>query len=366
MSAPISPETVVLPRFDVRVRRVEGSFLVGFAQATYSLSESGAFLWYRIDGRRTVSQLAELLAVEYDVDRATALADTVEVVTEWHSADLIRTTPSRTRSRLTGVAGSVPAVDPATVRAALADNGLIPEPCSAVLLAGSVARGWQHARSDADLYVTSEDPWTGTSDGFNPVALVPDRVPTATCYAGDLRLEVRYWTEDQVNQMFDKVTWARFKETDNTGELLSEYEITFLGRLIDPIVLHGADWLGRRREELDASAYRSMLTLRALNDADSLVEDTLGLLESGDVPAAVLASQAALASAADALSYRDRQYGTEEKWRARRVAAIDVAALPFDRYWALVTMRDFDPSEPERWVESVLELCRTVAMEVEV
>jgi len=93
VSLPVTPDTVVVPRLDVRVRRVGGDFLVGIAEEAYSLSESGAFIWRQINGRRTVREIAERLATEYDVDDATALDDTSATITELNGLDLVRLGP---------------------------------------------------------------------------------------------------------------------------------------------------------------------------------------------------------------------------------------------------------------------------------
>jgi hypothetical protein len=93
MVADFGPKTVVRPRLDVRVRRVDGRFLVVLADQSYSLSESTAFIWRRADGRRTVEDLARLVATEYDTDFGTALEDTADVLTELGALGLLGLEP---------------------------------------------------------------------------------------------------------------------------------------------------------------------------------------------------------------------------------------------------------------------------------
>lgn len=45
-----------------------------------TISESAAYLWGKMDGGKTVSQLCDLLLEEYDVDRETALLDVTEMM----------------------------------------------------------------------------------------------------------------------------------------------------------------------------------------------------------------------------------------------------------------------------------------------
>jgi hypothetical protein len=261
---------------------------------------------------------------------------------------------------------TIPDIDLGNVRSTLEQLRMMPADCRAVFVGGSTARGWAHARSDADLYVVSTAPWTGASNGFNPVALDPRSVPTNVTYIDGQRWEVRYWLDGQVDQMLAKTDWEGFHGLDSTGRRLSPPEVTFLSRLDSALEVVGSEWIRRRRRQVADSAFRSMFTLRALGDADSWVEDALGMLESGDTHGAVLAAQAALGSSADALTLNHGEYGVEPKWRARRVQALQSSLLPFDRYWTLVTMQTFDPDRPEEWIRSVLELSREVALEVEV
>ena len=54
-----------------------------------SLNESAAFLWNKVIGTDFDAQrLADLLCEEYDVDRATALADSEKTMRDWHNAGL--------------------------------------------------------------------------------------------------------------------------------------------------------------------------------------------------------------------------------------------------------------------------------------
>ncbi len=55
----------------------------------YSLDEVGAFIWQRIDGQRTVAELAAAVAVEYEAPEATIQQDTLEMLEQLASEGLI-------------------------------------------------------------------------------------------------------------------------------------------------------------------------------------------------------------------------------------------------------------------------------------
>lgn len=50
--------------------------------SVYTLNETGTFLWELIDGKRSVNNLTDALAGEYEIDRQTALEDVLSFITE--------------------------------------------------------------------------------------------------------------------------------------------------------------------------------------------------------------------------------------------------------------------------------------------
>jgi coenzyme PQQ synthesis protein D (PqqD) len=55
----------------------------------HELNDTGSFLWKNVDGRRTAAELAALLAAEYEVTPAAALADTEALLQELISSKLL-------------------------------------------------------------------------------------------------------------------------------------------------------------------------------------------------------------------------------------------------------------------------------------
>ncbi|MFI0796869.1 hypothetical protein ACH4OY_29905 [Micromonospora rubida] len=259
-----------------------------------------------------------------------------------------------------------PGISLDSIRASLGDRRLFPASCLAVFVGGSMARGWHHARSDADLYVITAEPWCGDSNGSTPVSVTPDTVPTNVIYIDERRWELRYWLDSQVDQVLDRVSWHAFQSDDSAGQRISDVEVALLGRLESSLVVVGEQWIQQRRGKLADSAFQSLFTLRALAEAGACAEDAQGMLESGDRHAAVLAAQMALGAAADAVSLSQGEFSLEEKWRARRLQAAASPVLPFERYWELITMQSFDPRHPETWVRSVVDVCRQVALAIDV
>jgi hypothetical protein len=69
--------SVVSVPLDVRIRKLDGILTVARRGRALELSETAAFIWQQVDGHRAVT---EALAVEYDIERESALADTLETI----------------------------------------------------------------------------------------------------------------------------------------------------------------------------------------------------------------------------------------------------------------------------------------------
>ena len=51
-------------------------------QEVFSLNETGAFLWSRMDGETTLSEVGEAMAVEFEVDATSATQDVLMLAQE--------------------------------------------------------------------------------------------------------------------------------------------------------------------------------------------------------------------------------------------------------------------------------------------
>ncbi|MFG2531015.1 hypothetical protein [Streptomyces sp. NPDC048516] len=246
------------------------------------------------------------------------------------------------------------------------ERGLVPDDAVAAFVVGSAARGWHNARSDFDIYVvTAAERHSETSNSM-PVPLDPPRVRSETFYEHDKRWEVTYWLDSQIDQMLAKVSWEVYEAGTVAEDVLSRREELWLGRLGNCLPLFGEEWVDRNRKRLVASAFRSFLVVRSLGDADDAVEDALGQLESGDLESATVSARIAFGHAIDALLEGAGEFGSHlPKWRPNRFKAAAPEALSFEDYWALETMRGYDPADPRPWITDVLTICQDIAMRVE-
>jgi hypothetical protein len=88
----MSDESSVFGRRDrVMVQQVEGSsVLLDIDSGQYfALNEVGGRVWDLCDGSRSVTNIAEVLCDEYDVDATTALRDASELLSSLAGAGLV-------------------------------------------------------------------------------------------------------------------------------------------------------------------------------------------------------------------------------------------------------------------------------------
>lgn len=258
-------------------------------------------------------------------------------------------------------------IDYATIAGGLRENGLLPGSCRSVFVSGSLVRGWGNATSDLDAIVVSDEPWRSASAESSHVALVPDTLQHESTFLGGIRCDIEYWLDSQVDQLMEKVSIARFESGEPTWQTLSPDEVAMLERMPYAIASGEGGWLERRQAQLRSSAHRAVLVSQSLDHCGSYVEDVAGQCEAGDIDSAVLTARLAFGHAVDGLLAGAGQFGSRwPKWRARRFREANPSILSFDEYWAIETMQTFDPSQPRKWIDEVIRLCRNISMEVEV
>lgn len=250
--------------------------------------------------------------------------------------------------------------------APLRERELLPVDSLAVFVVGSAARGWDNGRSDFDIYVVTSREWdTDTSDTIR-MPLNPPRIHSEMFYHQDRRWEITYWLSSQIEQMFGKVSWDEYEREVIAKDVLTYREELALARLENCLPLLGDEWIAAGRARLATTAFRSFLVVRSLSAADDAVEDALGQMEAGDVESATISARKAFDHAIDALLEAHGEYGSHTpKWRPNRFRAASPAMLSFDKYWALETMRNYDPVDPCPWIKEVLTICQDISIRVE-
>lgn len=245
----------------------------------------------------------------------------------------------------------------------LTRRGLKPARVTAAFLCGSLARGWGNARSDADIYLVTPEQWHSETANDIKIQTVPDTVPLETAYVENREWEVKYWIEDQVEQILSKVGWDQFD--DKTELRLTKPEHGLLARLPSCVPIAGEQWISCLQKRLSESAFQAMMVRDCLAETDLMIEDTIGQLEAQDYESAVLSVRDAQCCVVDSLLAAHGQLDRTSKWRARRMRDVKPPELSFEEYWAWETMRGFNPSAPATWVLASLQLCNSVKEAVE-
>lgn len=85
----LSADVIPGKSLHVRVRNFKGKTLIAADNDVRELSPSALSIWRSVDGTRTLSEIASLLASEYGIDQATALADVTEFLAELGDAGFV-------------------------------------------------------------------------------------------------------------------------------------------------------------------------------------------------------------------------------------------------------------------------------------
>jgi hypothetical protein len=150
---------------------------------------------------------------------------------------------------------------------------------TAVFVTGAVVAGWRHARSDLDVGVIAErlDPVEPTDYLFRGVD--GEAIPVLVRYtAGGYRLDVEYWREAQVEHVVRRLEERPLDGARAIGLNLTEDDLDFLHDLSIGRALAGETWLLARQEALRHARWHLLVASRRFSQADSSIEDALGLL----------------------------------------------------------------------------------------
>jgi hypothetical protein len=242
----------------------------------------------------------------------------------------------------------------------LSSRGLLPAEYDSVVVVGSTARGWANQGSDFDAYVIVSEPWDGPRTVESHLPVKPGTVPIAVDHVNGRRWEIKYYLVSQIDQVLAKVT-----DTDGLpADELTQPERMLVIRLAHAVPLAGGELLAVWQRRIHGSRFRSSLVAQALEFFDSFAEDAVGALDDGQWETAVVAAKLAFEHVVEAVLGSHAQYDGR-KWRGRMMRDLDPKQLPFDEYWSIETMRDFDPTAPRAWVERVLLTGQRICEEVE-
>jgi hypothetical protein len=250
---------------------------------------------------------------------------------------------------------------------ALTALGAMPPDAVAVLLVGSQARGWANPTSDYDFCIVTEQPFSSDETRTVGVPLDPPITTVREVIVAERRCELAYWTEGQIRQMLDKVSWSRFESTEASLKALVDVEQTLLERLATAVPTAGEEWLEATRRAVDESAFRAFITTFSISSAEGKLEDIVGMVEVNDLESAVLAARLALDHMVDALLDSHGVYGTGiPKWRMRRLRDLAHPVFSPERYWELITMTGHGAADAAGWVDAVVAQCQDLALEIEI
>lgn len=240
-----------------------------------------------------------------------------------------------------------------------------------IFWSGSHAIGWNHARSDLDIYVVSSAPVAVDREAPNvgdvwtfDVDAIPPTVTLVLGPFGPYRSDIEFWTEEQIDHILDRMPTG--VELDNDMFTFSLTDREFLNKFVIGNALAGEEWLQERQSRVRSSGVGRAIAMKRMAYSHSLLEDTAGFLLDGSLDSAVLAIHEAFESAVDAVMALEGDLTPQAKWTARRLTTVNSDLIRFEEYWAVKTMKGFEQRSAREWVEVTAQRCHDLLVAVAV
>lgn len=257
-------------------------------------------------------------------------------------------------------------MNPAHHIAYLRSVDLLPRQIVCLLLVGSQASGWATQDSDVDLLVVTRKPWRPKDSHMVSVPLDPAKIASSIAHYNAQRVETKYITTGQIDQIIDKVTWSAFDANTFAGSPLIQGEEELLGRLPSAVVCEGDEWHASITNRLAESAFAAVTASRWLGAADAKLEDVGGLLAAEQGMAAAMLAREAFNDVMNALLDSLGWHGSwNTKWRVRRVQAASLDLVSLDEYVSVMTFSGLDEAQASAWAERTARRCQAISAAVE-
>jgi hypothetical protein len=234
-----------------------------------------------------------------------------------------------------------------------------------IFASGSLTLGWAHAKSDLDLFAVARDPIDPDQlDGLEMLTVkVSTKDPTswvALGEIGDYRADIEIWREEQIDELIGRYAAAADKYTPRPNPA----EKDLLYRLSIAAPLRGERWLQQRQAALKGSTYGYWLAETQKSDAEGLLEDVDGLLQSGDAHSAALAAHRGFCVALGALLAVYGDYSSSHKWLYHRVEKAQPRELTLEQAWHALVMTGC-ADDPREWAARTARLSQRMLTGVE-
>ncbi|WP_159101454.1 nucleotidyltransferase domain-containing protein [Paenarthrobacter aurescens] len=231
---------------------------------------------------------------------------------------------------------------------------------AAIYAAGSVTRGWGNKNSDLDIFVVTSNIHSQSNDKFAAVALTLPSIRIRTL-EGDRRLDLEFWTPDQVDQLLGKFEGIDVFDSPQ----LTPRELGLLTKFSTGQALTSPAWLRTAQERLADSHFLTVISNALLNEGEGYIEDATGQLDAGHSECAVLSAQFAYEKTIDAfIASRGELVTGRGKWRPKLLRAVSDDENLYSTYWNIVTHARLHPGRPTQWVNSVLEECQHLTLSI--
>ncbi|WP_439657624.1 nucleotidyltransferase domain-containing protein [Lentzea sp. HUAS TT2] len=189
-------------------------------------------------------------------------------------------------------------------------------------LSGSFLDGFATPTSDLDIFVLVDDGADVASAGSASFDAGGRRIDID--YADDVTIDTEVWPVGSVAAIATELEKIDLENWNAAGAIES-IKLTVAHRLRIGEPLTGLDEFAALRDTFDWARLATVIRNRCLALYNSLADDAIGAIKSGDGMTAVLMSRDALGAAADALTAAYGHTNAKSKWRWRKFDVLGIS-----------------------------------------
>lgn len=208
-----------------------------------------------------------------------------------------------------------------------------PTVLTAAWVSGSLVEDLGNVSSDIDIFVAVPE----VSSNLPTTRRDRDHAIYATVEHGR-RFDVEYWSEDRIEGLATRLAAAPVDDAKRSTLHYFEYwESEFIHRILIGLPVVKPEAFLRLRASFDARLFQRYLATNAIHRVDDAFDDSVGMLENGDLDCAVLRARDTVELSIDALLYINGVTNDKTKFRLTKLKRL-IAKRPemhrdLERLW---------------------------------
>jgi predicted nucleotidyltransferase len=232
-------------------------------------------------------------------------------------------------------------------------------------VSGSLVEGIGNPSSDIDIFVAVED----FNEDLDYVRKEEDYYINIY-FTNSRRVDYEYWPLKRIESLSKKLMEAPISdETKNVLDYFPESEVEFMHRILIGIPIINEENFHRIRSQFNTDLLSQYLIENKRIYIDDAFDDTIGMLESGDIRSAAFRARYTLESSMDLLLFSYNITNHKEKHRIKHIKKL-LSSHPhiwpyYKQFWKLATKMPDTDSALRDYIKEALRFTEDIVDDVE-